>query len=75
MSTPEQSFEVPSLTDQLGPGEFTDVARLAYWLGVNRANARAHHVAKRFPMRDGCAQEAERLLSELKAELAKERQS
>ena len=74
MSTPEQSFEVPSLTDQLGPGEFTDMARLAYWLGVNRANARAYHKAKKFPIRDVCVQTAERLLSELKAELAKERQ-
>ena len=75
MSTPEQSFEVPSLTDQLGPGEFTDVARLAYWLGVNRANACACHKAEQFPVRDLYVRTAERLLSDLKAELAKERKA
>ena len=75
MSTPEQSFEVPSLTDQLGRGEFTDVARLAYWLGVNRANANACHKAEQFPVRDLYVRTAERLLSDLKAELAKERQT
>ena len=75
MSAPEQSFEVPSLTDQLGRGEFTDVARLAYWLGVNRANANAFHKAEQFPVRDLYVRTAERLLSDLKAELAKERQA
>ncbi len=75
MSAPEQSFEVPSLTDQLGPGEFTDVARLAYWLGVNRANARACHKAEQFRVRDLYVRIAECFLSDLKAELAKERQA
>ena len=75
MSTPEQSFEVPSLTDQLGAGEFTDVARLAYWLGVNRANANACHKAEQFPVRDLYVRTAERLLSDLKAELSMEKQA
>ena len=75
MSTPEQSFEVPSLTDQLGRGEFTDVARLAYWLGVNRANANACHKAEQFPVRDLYVRTAERLLSDLKAELSMEKQA
>ena len=75
MSNTEQSFDVPSLTDQIGSGVFTRAGGLAYWLGVYRANARAYHKAEQFSLRDGCVQKAERLLSDLKAELAKERQT
>ena len=80
---PARSYEVRGLVEELGTDDFPQAVRAAYWLGVNRAHARALDREVRYTrdetyraqyakIRDDVAAQAESALCELKAALAAE---
>ena len=76
------STEIPGLCDQLAT-TWPESVHCAYWLGIYRTRAHEHDSLARVTgsadiyrkLRDDSIREAERCLRELKAALAKERQS
>ena len=79
----ERSYDVPGLLEELGTDDFPQAVHAAYWLGVNRAHARALDREVRYArdetyraqyakIRDHVAAQAESALCELKAALAAE---
>ena len=79
----ERSYDVPGLLEELGTDDFPQAVHAAYWLGVNRAHARALDREVRYTrdetyraqyakLRDNRVSQAESAFCELKAALAAE---
>ena len=83
-ATPERSYDVPGVVNELGTSDFPAVAMHAYWLGVHRAYALSMHrklaaitepaeIARYTDIRDRLTRSADECLSLLKTALAASR--
>ena len=82
--TPERSYDVPGIVNELGTSDFPAVAMHAYWLGVHRSHALSMHrklaalteaaeIERCTDIRDRLTRSADECLALLKTALAAER--
>ena len=83
-ATPERSYDVPGVVNELGTSDFPAVAMHAYWLGVHRSHALSMHrklegltetaeIERCTDIRDRLTRSADECLSLLKTALAASR--
>ena len=82
-ATPERSYDVPGIANELGTSDFPAAAMHAYWLGVHRSHALSMHrklaaitepaeIARYTDIRDRLTRSADECLALLKTALAAE---